>query len=83
MGLDHALAAKRSLPPLDAKRERGACGRRSAASRLRKGRLDRRATGSQRPVESRRRTLGDLVGLARSTAAISELLAATGRTATR
>ncbi len=78
MGLDHALAAERTYRRLDAKRELGRVWETMGRLELRKGRLPRaqeRLLAAVRLQES----IGDLVGLARSTAALSELLAASGR----
>jgi tetratricopeptide (TPR) repeat protein len=78
MGLDHALAAERAYKLLDARRELGRVWETMGRLELRKGRLDR---ARERLVEAVRleEAMGDLVGLARSTAALSELLAASGR----
>jgi tetratricopeptide (TPR) repeat protein len=78
MGLDHALAAERTYRRLDAKRELGRVWETMGRLELRKGRLDRAEARLTAAVEVEE-SLGDLVGLARSTAALSELLAATGR----
>ena len=78
MGLDHALAAERTYRRLDAKRELGRVWETMGRLELRKGRLDRAEARLKAAVEVEE-SLGDLVGLARSTAALSELLVATGR----
>ena len=78
MGLDHALAAERAYQRVDARRELGRVWETMGRLELRKGRLDRarrRLTAALEIGEA----IGDLVGLARSTAALSELLAADGR----
>ena len=78
MGLDHAIAAERAYKRLDAKREIARVWETMGRLELRKGRLDRardRLTAAVAAEES----IGDLVGLARSTAALSELLAEDGR----
>jgi tetratricopeptide (TPR) repeat protein len=78
MGLDHALAAERTYRRLDAKRELGRVWETMGRLELRKGRLDRAEARLTAAVEVEE-SIGDLVGLARSTAALSELLAASGR----
>jgi tetratricopeptide (TPR) repeat protein len=78
MGLDHALAAERTYRRLDAKRELGRVWETMGRLELRKGRLDRAEARLTAAVEMEE-SLGDLVGLARSTAALSELLVAGGR----
>lgn len=78
MGLDHALAAERTYRRLDAKRELARVWETMGRLELRKGRLDRARERLSAAVEAEEAT-GDLVGLARSTAALSELLAADGR----
>ena len=78
MGLDHALAAERAYKKLDARRELARVWETMGRLELRKGRLER---ARERLVEAVQleEAIGDLVGLARSTAALSELLAASGR----
>lgn len=78
MGLDHALAAERVYRKLDATRELARVWETMGRLELRKGRLDRARDRLAAAVEAEE-SLGDLVGLARSTAALSELLAQTGR----
>jgi tetratricopeptide (TPR) repeat protein len=78
MGLDHALAAERVYRKLDATRELARVWETMGRLELRKGRLDRARERLAAAVEAEE-TLGDLVGLARSTAALSELLAQSGR----
>jgi tetratricopeptide (TPR) repeat protein len=77
MGLDHALAAQRVYERLDVRRELGRVWETMGRLELRKGRLDRARTHLVEAVKMEE-ALGDLVGLARSTAALSELLAASG-----
>ncbi len=78
MGLDHALAAERAYKKLDARRELARVWETMGRLELRRGRLER---ARERLVEAVQleEAIGDLVGLARSTAALSELLAASGR----
>lgn len=78
MGLDHALAAERTYKRLDARRDLARVWETMGRLELRKGRLDRARERLTAAVEAEE-VLGDLVGLARSTAALSELLAASGR----
>jgi tetratricopeptide (TPR) repeat protein len=78
MGLDHALAAERTYRGLDARRELGRIWETMGRLELRKGRFDRARERLTAAVEVEE-AIGDLVGLARSTAALSELLAAGGR----
>jgi len=78
MGIDHALAAERTYRKLGAMRELGRVWETLGRLELCKGRLDRatsRLTEAIRVQES----LGDIVGLARSTAALSEVLSASGQ----
>ncbi|APR75301.1 Putative LuxR-family transcriptional regulator [Minicystis rosea] len=77
MGLDHALAAERVYQRLDARRELARVWETMGRLELRKGRLDRARDRLTAAVEAEE-AIGDLVGLARSTAALSELLAAGG-----
>jgi tetratricopeptide (TPR) repeat protein len=78
MGLDHALAAERAYKKLDLRRELGRVWETMGRLELRKGRLDRARERLMAAVQLEE-SIGDLVGLARSTAALSELLAAAGR----
>ena len=78
MGLDHALAAERTYRALDAKRDLARVWETMGRLELRKGHLDRARERLTAAVEVEE-AIGDLVGLARSTAALSELLAADGR----
>jgi tetratricopeptide (TPR) repeat protein len=78
MGLDHALAAERTYRRLDHKRDLGRVWETMGRLELRKGRLERARQRLTAAVELEE-SMGDLVGLARSTAALSELLAASGR----
>lgn len=78
MGLDHAMASERAFRRLGAPREVGRVLETMGRIELRKGRLSRaadRLTSALQIQES----IGDVVGLARSTAALSEVLAAGGR----
>jgi tetratricopeptide (TPR) repeat protein len=78
MGLDHALAAERAYKRLGAARELGRVWETMGRLELHKGRLDRAAQrlGAALSVGQQ---IGDLVGLARASAAMSEVLAASGR----
>lgn len=78
MGLDHAIAAERVYQRLDAKRELARVWETMGRLELRKGRLER-ARDRLAAAIATEEVLGDLVGLARSTAALSELLAQGGR----
>ncbi len=78
MGLDHALAAERAYQKLDARRELGRVWETMGRLELRKGRVERARERLTAAVQIEG-AIGDLVGLARSTAALSELLATTGR----
>lgn len=78
MGLDHALAAERTYRRLGDDREVARVWETMGRLELRKGRLDRAAKRLSAAADAQAQ-LGDLVGLARSTAALSEVLATGGR----
>ena len=78
MGLDHALAAERTYRKLGATRELGRVWETMGRLELRKQRIERAKQRLSAALEVQQAT-GDLVGLARSTAALSEVLAAEGR----
>lgn len=78
MGLDHAIASERTYKRLGASRELSRVWETMGRLELRKGRLER-ATERLSAALELQQTTGDLVGLARSTAALSEVLAAMGR----
>jgi tetratricopeptide (TPR) repeat protein len=78
MGLDHAIAAERTYKRIGAGRELARVWETMGRLELRKGRLDRATERLSAAVELQQ-NLGDLVGLARSTAAFSEVLTALGR----
>src|SRR5262249_33883730 len=75
MGLDHAIAAERAYRRMGDEREVARVWETMGRLELRKGRLDRAA---QRLTSAAavQQQMGDLIGLARSTAALSEVLAA-------
>lgn len=78
LGIDHALAAERAFRRLGAPREVGRVLETMGRLELRRGRLDRaseRLTAAIQIQES----MGDVVGLAQSTAALAEVLAASGQ----
>jgi tetratricopeptide (TPR) repeat protein len=78
MGLDHAIAAERVYRKLGAPRELARVWETMGRIELRKGRNPRameRFSSAMQVQES----IGDLIGLARSTAGLSELLLAMGR----
>ncbi|WP_434046967.1 MULTISPECIES: hypothetical protein [Sorangium] len=77
MGIDHALAAERTYKQLGDTRELARVWETIGRLELRKGRLDRatqRLTAALEAEEAH----GDLIGLARSTAALAEVLSAKG-----
>jgi hypothetical protein len=78
MGLDHALAAERTYKKVGAARELGRVWETMGRLELRKGRIERAVQRLSAAIEVQQAT-GDLVGLARSTAALSEALSAEGR----
>ena len=78
LGLDHALAAERAFRRLGAPREASRVLTTMGRIEARRGRLTRaaeRITGAVKLQES----IGDVIGLARSTAALSEVLAEGGQ----
>jgi len=78
MGLDHALAAERTYKKLGMMRELGRVWETMGRLELRKGRLERASERLSASL-SLGQQIGDVVGLARSAAAMSEVLAASGR----
>ena len=78
MGLDHAIAAERAYRSLGMRTELGRVWETMGRLELRKGRLERASSRLTAATELQG-TIGDLIGLARSTAALSEVLAASGR----
>ncbi|MDI1482976.1 tetratricopeptide repeat protein [Polyangium sp. y55x31] len=78
MGIDHALAAERTYKRLGAARELARVWETLGRLEHKKGRLDRAAERLSASLELGQK-LGDIVGLARSAAAMSEVLAASGR----
>jgi tetratricopeptide (TPR) repeat protein len=78
LGLDHAIAAERAFRRLGAPREVGRVLETMGRIELRKGRLGRAADHLTAAVKLQE-SVGDLVGLARSTATLSEVMAAGGQ----
>jgi chemotaxis protein histidine kinase CheA len=78
MGIDHALAAERAFRRLGAPREVGRVLETMGRLELRKRRLSRAADRITAAVQIQE-SVGDVMGLAGSTAALSEVLAAGGR----
>lgn len=78
MGLDHALAAERTYQKLGAKRELGRVWETMGRIELKRGRLERAASRLSSAMQMQEQ-IGDVMGLARTTAALSEVLAAGGR----
>jgi tetratricopeptide (TPR) repeat protein len=78
MGLDHALACERTYRKLGASRELGRVWETMGRLELKKGRLKRAADRLTAALELQQ-SIGDLLGLARTTAVLSEVLAAGGR----
>ncbi|WP_438019661.1 hypothetical protein WMF18_11565 [Sorangium sp. So ce315] len=77
MGIDHALAAERTYKQLGDTRELARVWETIGRLELRKGRLDRATQRLTAAIEAEE-ALGDLIGLARSTAALAEVLSAKG-----
>ncbi len=77
MGIDHALAAERTYKQLGDGRELARVWETIGRLELRKGRLDRATQRLTAAIEAEE-ALGDLIGLARSTAALAEVLSAKG-----
>ncbi|XXY47947.1 hypothetical protein WME91_48875 [Sorangium sp. So ce269] len=77
MGIDHALAAERTYKQLGDTRELARVWETIGRLELRKGRLDRATQRLTAAIEAEE-GLGDLIGLARSTAALAEVLSAKG-----
>ncbi|WP_437768619.1 hypothetical protein WMF27_12585 [Sorangium sp. So ce281] len=77
MGLDHALAAERAYKQLGDTRELARVWETIGRLELRNGRLDRATQRLTAAIEAEE-ALGDLLGLARSTAALAEVLSAKG-----
>ncbi|WP_437736675.1 hypothetical protein [Sorangium sp. So ce1335] len=77
MGIDHALAAERTYKQLGDARELARVWETIGRLELRKGRLDRATQRLTAAIEAEE-ALGDLIGLARSTAALAEVLSAKG-----
>ncbi len=78
LGLDHALASERAFHRLGSPREAGRVLETMGRIELRKGRLGRAADRITAAVKIQE-SIGDVVGLARSTAALSEVMAAGGQ----
>ncbi|WP_437602328.1 tetratricopeptide repeat protein [Sorangium sp. So ce590] len=77
LGIDHALAAERTYKQLGDGRELARVWETIGRLELRKGRLDRATQRLSAAIEAEE-ALGDLIGLARSTAALAEVLSAKG-----
>ncbi|WP_437592701.1 hypothetical protein [Sorangium sp. So ce1000] len=77
MGLDHALAAERAYKQLGDTRELARVWETIGRLELRNGRLDRATQRLNAAIEAEE-ALGDLLGLARATAALAEVLSAKG-----
>jgi tetratricopeptide (TPR) repeat protein len=78
MGLDHAIAAERTYRRLGDSREIARVWETMGRLELRKARIDRAMAHLLAAADLEGQT-GDLIGLARSTAALSEVLAVSGR----
>ncbi len=78
LGLDHAIAAERAFRRLGAPREVGRVLETMGRIELRKRRLERAAERITAAVKLQE-SIGDVIGLARSTAALSEVFAAGGQ----
>jgi tetratricopeptide (TPR) repeat protein len=77
MGLDHAIAAERTYKKLDDRRELARVWETMGRLEIKKGRLERARARLTSAIQLQEQ-IGDVVGLARSTAAFSELLAVSG-----
>ncbi|WP_437680586.1 hypothetical protein [Sorangium sp. So ce131] len=77
MGIDHALAAERTYKQIGDARELARVWETIGRLELRKGRLDRATQRLTAAIEAEQ-AHGDLIGLARSTAALAEVLSAKG-----
>ncbi|AUX41469.1 hypothetical protein SOCE26_028820 [Sorangium cellulosum] len=77
MGIDHALAAERTYKQIGDTRELARVWETIGRLELRKGRLDRATQRLTAAIEAEQ-AHGDLIGLARSTAALAEVLSAKG-----
>ncbi|AUX21781.1 hypothetical protein SOCEGT47_022690 [Sorangium cellulosum] len=78
MGIDHALAAERTYRQVGDARELARVWETLGRLELRKGRLDRATQRLTAAIEAEQ-AHGDLIGLARSTAALAEVLSAKGQ----
>lgn len=78
MGLDHAIAAERTYKKVGARRELGRVWETMGRLELKRGRLERAAERLSAAMQIQE-GIGDVLGLARTTAALSEVLAASGR----
>ncbi|MCB9700927.1 MAG: hypothetical protein H6711_03425 [Myxococcales bacterium] len=78
MGLDHALIAEKLYTRLDDRRERARVWETMGRLELRRGQRERAAQRLSAALEAQQ-ALGDALGLARTSAALAELLAAQGR----
>lgn len=78
MGLDHAIAAERTYKKLDMQRELGRVWETMGRLELRRKRHERAAAKLSAAI-GLQDAIGDVIGLARSTAAMSEVLCAHGQ----
>ena len=78
MGLDHGLIAEKLYSRLDDRRELARVWETMGRLELRRGQRERAADRLSAALEAQQ-TLGDAIGLARTSASLSELLAAQGR----
>jgi tetratricopeptide (TPR) repeat protein len=75
MGLDHAIAAERTYKKIGARRELGRVWETMGRLELKRGRLDRAATRLSAAMQVQE-AIGDVLGLAKTTATLSEVFAA-------
>lgn len=78
MGLDHAIAAERTYKKIGAKRDLARVWETMGRLELRRGKLDRAASRLSAAMQAQE-SIGDVLGLAKTTAALSEVFAADGR----
>ena len=78
MGLDHAIAAERTYKKVGAKRELGRVWETMGRLELKRGKLDRAAARLSAAIQVQE-SIGDVLGLAKTTATLSEVFAADGR----
>lgn len=78
MGLDHAIAAERTYKKVGANRELGRVWETMGRLELKRGRPERALTRLSAAIQVQE-SIGDVIGLARTTASLSEVLAAGGK----